>query len=57
MFPLQDILGLGPEAKMNTPSRKDGNWGWRFGPGDLTAELAARLGALTELYARAPQPH
>jgi 4-alpha-glucanotransferase len=47
MVPLQDVLGLGSEARMNTPSRSDGNWNWRFQPGSLTAELAERLGELT----------
>jgi len=46
--PIQDVLGLGSEARLNTPGTSDGNWGWRVEPGALTPELAARLRALTE---------
>ncbi|MGB8931070.1 MAG: 4-alpha-glucanotransferase, partial [Anaeromyxobacteraceae bacterium] len=52
IFPLQDLLGLGSEARMNRPSTASGNWRWRFRDGDLTGALAARLGALTTLYGR-----
>jgi 4-alpha-glucanotransferase len=45
--PLQDVLGLGSEARMNTPGTEQGNWRWRFEKGALTEELAARLRALT----------
>jgi 4-alpha-glucanotransferase len=41
--PLQDVLGLGSEARMNTPGTTAGNWGWRLRPGQTTPELAARL--------------
>ena len=41
--PLQDVLGLGSEARMNTPGRATGNWRWRFERGALTDALAARL--------------
>ncbi len=43
IVPAQDVLGLGSEARMNTPGRPEGNWGWRLRRGQLTAELAARL--------------
>ena len=33
IIPLQDVLGLGSEARMNLPSSKEGNWGWRFRSG------------------------
>ena len=46
--PLQDVLDLGPEARMNLPGTGEGNWHWRHAAGDLTPELAARLRALTE---------
>jgi 4-alpha-glucanotransferase len=46
--PLQDVLRLGPEARMNRPGTDEGNWSWRFRGADLTEELAARLRALTE---------
>ncbi len=49
---LQDVLGLGSEARMNVPSRESGNWSWRFQAKDLTPELRARLGELTEIYGR-----
>jgi 4-alpha-glucanotransferase len=50
--PLQDVLSLGSEARMNLPGSEDGNWRWRFGAGALTGELAARLRQLTERTAR-----
>jgi 4-alpha-glucanotransferase len=50
--PLQDVLGLGSEARMNLPGTDEGNWSWRFAPGDLTAEDAHRLRALTGRSAR-----
>jgi 4-alpha-glucanotransferase len=40
MLPLQDVLGLGTEARMNTPGEIEGNWAWRLEPGALTDELA-----------------
>src|ERR1700683_1140857 len=56
LIPLQDVLGLGSEARMNTPSLEGGNWKWRFAPGQFTAELAAKLAHLAELTDRLPQP-
>jgi 4-alpha-glucanotransferase len=50
--PLQDVLGLGGEARMNLPASTSGNWQWRFGEGDLTDEMADRLAELTEIYGR-----
>ncbi len=52
VFPLQDVLGLGSEARMNRPSTASGNWRWRFLEGALTPALAARLGALTAIHGR-----
>lgn len=49
----QDILGLGSEARMNVPGREGGNWGWRLGPGQLTAEHAERLRRITRDAGRA----
>jgi 4-alpha-glucanotransferase len=43
----QDVLGLGSEARMNTPGTAEGNWRWRLEPGQLTPELASRLRAAT----------
>lgn len=54
IVPLQDVLGLGSEARMNTPSRNDGNWGWRFNPDELTAGLAEKLALLSTASDRAP---
>jgi 4-alpha-glucanotransferase len=45
--PLQDVLDLGPEARMNLPGTVTGNWSWRYARRALTAELADRLRALT----------
>ncbi len=52
MAPLQDVLSLGTEARMNLPGRPSGNWAWRFRAGAVTPALVARLADLTELYAR-----
>ncbi len=49
---MQDVLGLGAEARMNTPAGTDGNWQWRMRPGQTTASLARRLKELTALYGR-----
>jgi 4-alpha-glucanotransferase len=56
IIPLQDVLGLGSEARMNTPSLHGGNWRWRFDQGRLTSELAAKLALLAGLSDRLPQP-
>ena len=55
LFPVQDILSLGSEARMNTPARSKDNWGWRLAPGALTPELAERLARLTEVTDRAAE--
>ena len=49
---LQDVLGLGSEARMNTPASANGNWDWRFREGTLTSELRERLKEMTVLYGR-----
>jgi 4-alpha-glucanotransferase len=54
MTQLQDVLGLGSEARMNTPGRPEGNWSWRYRRGALTDELAARLREATEKAGRLP---
>jgi len=54
IVPLQDFLGLNSDARMNTPSRSDGNWGWRFAPGALTNELADKIAALCTVSDRGP---
>ena len=55
LIPLQDVLGLGSEARMNTPSLHGGNWKWRFAPGQFTSELTAKLAHLAEVTDRLPQ--
>ena len=58
IIPLQDVLGLGTEARMNYPSKPEGNWDWQYQPDALTSELSSRLKTLTETYGRAPiNPH
>ncbi len=52
VIPLQDVLGLGSEGRMNVPSKADGNWTWRYAEGALTAALAERLAALVEVTDR-----
>ncbi|MFB3815778.1 MAG: 4-alpha-glucanotransferase [Terriglobales bacterium] len=52
IVPLQDVLGLGSEARMNIPSRTDGNWGWRYTSGALSRDAAERLRVLTEVSDR-----
>ena len=51
---LLDLLGLGSEARMNTPSTLGGNWVWRARPGFASRELAERLRHQMELYHRLP---
>jgi 4-alpha-glucanotransferase len=52
MVQLQDVLGLGSEARMNVPGTARGSWKWRMAPDALTGELAARLRASTEAAGR-----
>ena len=52
LVPIQDVLGLGTEARMNLPGRPDGNWRWRMRPGSLRVDDAARLRGLVQIYDR-----
>ena len=52
IVPLQDILGLGSEARMNTPGTGQNNWAWRYDPAHLTDAVQRRLRDLTALYSR-----
>lgn len=52
IFPLQDALALGTEARMNTPGVAAGNWNWRYKAADLTDSLAEELKELSVLYGR-----
>ena len=54
IFPLQDILGYGADTKMNTPSKAEGNWEWRYRGDVLSEGLSAHLKYLTYLYGREP---
>ncbi len=56
IVPLQDVLGLGSEARMNTPSVNGGNWSWRFDDSQLNPETAAQLALLAEVTDRLPKP-
>jgi 4-alpha-glucanotransferase len=56
IIPLQDVLGLGTEARMNFPGKSAGNWGWRYQSTALTSEVCNRLKTITETYGRAPIP-
>ena len=53
IVPVQDVLGLGSEARMNTPGVDTGNWRWQADDGAFTAALAARLRRLVESSDRA----
>lgn len=52
IFPMQEILGLGGECRMNHPSTLKGNWEWRLLPAQLTNSSAQKLRDLTEIYGR-----
>jgi 4-alpha-glucanotransferase len=56
LFPAQDLLELGSEARMNTPALPSGNWRWRAPVGCWTQELAARLAAVAEVTDRDNDP-
>jgi len=55
LVPLQDLLGLGSEARMNRPGIATGNWRWRLDERALTSALARRLHELTLTYGRSTQ--
>lgn len=54
VLPLQDVLGLGSEARMNVPSRASGNWRWRYKRDQLTDRAKGRLRRLVEISGRLP---
>jgi len=56
VIPLQDVLGLGSDARMNTPSKNGGNWRWRLQPGALRPDLVEKLALLAEVTDRLPEP-
>jgi 4-alpha-glucanotransferase len=54
IIPMQDILGLGKDARMNRPGALGGNWQWRYTDEQLNKEMRDRLATLTWLYGRSP---
>jgi len=62
IFPLQDVLHLGSEARMNTPAASTGNWTWRYTSNALHPDFAQQLASLMEMTDRdgyvppAPEP-
>ena len=52
IVPLQDLLGLDGEHRMNLPGTAEGNWGWRFSWKQVEPELAGRVRHLVEMYGR-----
>lgn len=55
LAPMQDLLSLGSEARMNFPGRPSGNWAWRMPANALSPELNARLYEINYLYSRLPE--
>jgi 4-alpha-glucanotransferase len=54
IYPLQDVLGLGTEARMNLPGTPQGNWEWRFTGEMLNQDIRSKLKDLTVVYERGP---
>lgn len=52
IVPAQDILGLGSEARMNTPATSSGNWQWRLNDSELSDDIAKKLFEITQIYGR-----
>ena len=52
IFPLQDVLHLGSEGRMNTPAAAAGNWAWRYSPNALHPDLSAQMAAIMEMTDR-----
>jgi 4-alpha-glucanotransferase len=55
VVPMQDVLSLGSEARLNVPSTHEGNYHWRYPEGSLRPELAEKLAALAEVTDRLPE--
>lgn len=55
IFPIQDILNLGSDARMNTPGAASDNWSWRFEYMGMTGHLSRWLYEMTRLYGRLPE--
>ena len=56
VLPMQDLLGLGPESRMNSPGTTLGNWRWRFGWEQVDAGLPALSRARAERSSRLVPP-
>jgi 4-alpha-glucanotransferase len=56
VVPAQDLLGLGSEGRMNTPSVPQGNWSWRASEGSWAGELAGKLAAIVDVTDRQYDP-
>ena len=56
VMPLQDVLGLGGDARMNTPGTASGNWGWRYTSDALTDTVRGRLKEVTYFFGRGLPP-
>ena len=52
LIPMQDVLGLGSEARMNTPGKMGGNWTWRFTEDQIDPDQWAKLKEMTRAYGR-----
>jgi 4-alpha-glucanotransferase len=52
IVPMQDLLGLGNDARMNLPATADGNWSWRLRDGEFSGDVAGRLKNLISIYGR-----
>jgi 4-alpha-glucanotransferase len=56
VIPMQDILNLGSEARMNFPGKLGGNWTWRFTWNQVPYELASKYKEMVVLFDRPPKP-
>lgn len=52
IVPMQDYLGLGSSARINTPSTLGGNWEWRMKTGELSEEIVREMARMTKIYGR-----
>ena len=52
IIPMQDVLGLDEDAKMNRPAKTEGNWQWRLKPDQITSATMEKLKEITETYGR-----
>jgi 4-alpha-glucanotransferase len=54
ILPMQDILGLGDESRMNTPGTDNGNWRWRMSQDMMTEDIVCHLRGMTTVFGRKP---